>query len=426
MARRELPSHRESMRSTTTLDEISPLPFDLSDANLNGAREEFIALLGCGAVNEHLGTLIAHSSTAWSSAPRGDLDRPCLIVYPKTTEDVSNIARICHRRRIPMIGFSGGTSLEGTLAATHREVCIDFERMDRVVEVHERDMDVVVQPGVGYEDLNRMLEGKSLFFPPDPGPGAKIGGMVAQGCSGTNAYRYGTMKDWVLGLTVVLADGTVIRTRRRARKSSAGYDLTRLIVGSEGTLGLVTEASLRLTNKPENVQVAVAGFGSVHQAVDTVIKILQSGHQLAAMELLDATTMYAINEGGYSNKTWPQVPTLFLKFSGTPVSVKEQVKVAQRLAKASGCSSFEFSRNDEEAAGLWQARKTALWSLLAIKENPEDRFLSADVAVPVSRLGDIIEATQKRLTESGLIGSCLGHVGDGTYLLCKQLLSGSY
>lgn len=216
--------------------------YDLSQANIEKLMEQMQALLGNDRVNTQLGPRTAHSSTAWSAAPDAEKDIPSMIVFPKTTEEVSAIAKACHQRRVPMIAFSGGTSLEGTLAMTTRGgVCIDFNMMNEVVALHSKDMDVVVQPGVGYEELNARLASKGLFFPPDPGPGAKIGGMISQGCSGTNAYRYGTMKDWVLGLTIVLADGTIVKTRHRPRKSSAGYNLTQVRPFSE--------SNYRLNNK---------------------------------------------------------------------------------------------------------------------------------------------------------------------------------
>ena len=396
------------------VDLVKP-PYLTSQKNMKKLQKELVALLGKDGVSDDIGTRIAHSSTEWSPAPNGDLDRPSLVVYPKTTEDVSNIVKLCHEHRIPMIAFSGGTSLEATLAAQNNEVCIDFKKMNKVIALHKDDMDVVVEPGVGYEELNEHLAAHGLFFPPDPGPGAQIGGMVSQSCSGTNAYRYGTMKDWVLGLTVVLADGTAIKTRQRPRKSNAGYDLTRLFIGSEGTLGFVTEATLKLTNKPENVQVAVAAFPSTHAAAATATKLVQKGQPLAAIELLDNTTMRAVNQGGYTDKEWPEEATLFLKFSGSATQVKEQIADAQTSAQSSGCTSFEFSHNDEEAATLWQARKTVLWGMIALKRHPDDKFMSADAAVPISRLADIIEATKAKLDASGLVGFCVGHAGDGNF-----------
>lgn len=268
-----------------------------------------------------------------------------------------------------MIGFSGGTSLEGTLAAQHREVCIDFNRhMNQVLEVRKDDMDVTVQPSVGYQELNELLAKDVMFFPPDPGPGAQIGGMISQGCSGTNAYRYGTMKDWVLGLEVVLADGTIIQTRHRPRKSSSGYDSTRLFTGSEGTLRFVTKAHLKLTRQPENVRVAVAQFPTIEHAVRLATRIV---HQLEAMELLDGYTMRAINGGGYGSTEWPEKATLFLKIAGsTPEAVKSIAKEVADLASKTGSSNFQLAADDEEGEGLWEARKTALWSTLALKRDP--------------------------------------------------------
>ena len=406
---------REQLNSTKRLEALtSPRQwYPASEEKTKKIKKELVAILGQDGVSDDIGTRIAHSSTEWSPAPNGDSDCPSLVVYPKSTRDVSRIMKICHWHHVPVIAFSGGTSLEATLAAQNDEICIDFGRMNKVIELHRDDMDVVVQPGVGYEALNEALAAHDLFFPPDPGPGAKVGGMISQSCSGTNAYRYGTMKDWVLGLTVVLADGTIIKTRHRPRKSNAGYDLTRLFIGSEGTLGLITEASLRLTNKPENVQVAVAAFPTTHQAASTATKLVQRGQPLAAIELLDNTTMRAVNSAGGTDTHWPEQATLFLKFSGSANQVQEQIANTKAAAQSSGCTSFNVSKTDEEADSLWQARKTILWGMIALKRHPDDKFMSADTAVPISRLADLIEATQAKLDASGLIGFCMGHVGDG-------------
>ncbi|OAL30862.1 hypothetical protein AYO20_08555 [Fonsecaea nubica] len=402
--------------STLPLSSVQPLQYDLSEKNLHEAYQEFMALLGEENVSLNAGERCTRSSTEWSPAPRAD-DIPSMIVYPRHTQDVSQIARICHGRRIPMIGFCGGTSLEGTLAAQHQEVCIDFNRhMNRVLEIRKGDMDVTVQPSVAYQELNALLAQQDMFFPPDPGPGAQIGGMIAQGCSGTNAYRYGTMKDWVLGLEVVLADGTIIQTRHRPRKSSSGYDLTRLFTGSEGTLGFVTKAHLKLTKKPENVRVAVAQFASIDDAVKMAVHTVQSGNQLEAMELLDDLSMHAVNEGGYCSVRWAEKPTLFLKISGsTPQLVAQMARQVEETARESGASLFKLAATDEEGQELWEARKTALWSTLALKKSPDDKFISADACVPISRLGDIIRESRERLTESKMLGSFLGHVGDGNF-----------
>lgn len=402
-----------SESSTLPLQHTPRIKYDTSEANLEAAHQEFVQLLGEDGIDRRSGERKSRSSTEWSPAPSPD-DIPSIIVFPKSTKDVSEIAKICHRRRIPMIGFSGGTSLEGTLAAQNDEVCIDFRHMNQILEFRKDDMDVTLQPGVGYVELNQFLEQHGAFFPPDPGPGAQIGGMISQGCSGPNAYRYGTMKDWVLGLEVVLADGTIIKTRGRPRKSSSGYDMTRLFVGSEGTLGFVTKAHLKLTRSPENVKVAIAQFETIEDAIQMAVNVIQSGHQLECMEFLDGFTMKAVNQAGYCEREFPEKPSIFLKVAGpTPEYARDTAKAAERLAKAAGAFSFSLAKDEEEATSIWQARKTALWSLLACKNHPDDKFISADACVPISALGKIIPAVQAKIDEGNLLGSFLGHVGDG-------------
>ena len=359
--------------------------------------------------------LKSHSGSEWSSYTTSEGEKPFCVVKPGSTEDVSGIMKICHKRRIPVTGYSGGTSLEGHFASTRGGVCIDFSRMDKILAFHDEDLDVVVQPAVGWEILNEELGERGLFFPPDPGPGAMIGGMVGTGCSGTNAYRYGTMKDWVLSLTVVLADGTIIKTKQRPRKSSAGYDLTRTFIGSEGTLGLVTEATLKVTPKPQNTSVAVCTFPTVRSAADCVFRVVGEGVPIAAIEILDDVQMKCINDAGSTSREWKEAPTLFFKFSGTPTSVKEHISIVQRLAKKAGSKTFEFARNQEEADELWQARKEALWSVMAKKKDDSDHVWTTDVAVPISRLPDIIDETKEDIGKSGLTGSIVGHVGDGNF-----------
>ena len=403
----------EESTSTLSLAASKPLVHDVSNKTMEKARREFLSVVGEAGMDDNPGNLKSRSSTEWSPSPSETY--ASLILFPQNTVQVSEIMKICFKYRIPVTGFSGGTSLDGALASTRGGVCIDFSRMNKILELHERDADVVVQPAVGWEDLNVKLAEKGLFFPPDPGPGAQIGGMIGTGCSGTNAYRYGTMKDWVISTTVVLADGTIVKTRNRPRKSTAGYDLTRLMVGSGGTLGLVTEAVLKITAKPENERVAVIAFPDCHKAVSTVIEVVQKGLPLAAIELLDGITMSAVNESGYTDKKWEETPTLFVKFSGTQRAVQEQVDVLGALAKKHGRHSFEASSEPDKISALWSARKTALWSLLAQKRHPDDKFLSADVAVPISRLADILEESIEEIKLAGLLGSNLGHVGDGNF-----------
>jgi len=242
-----------------------------------------------------------------------------------------------------------------------------------------------------------------------------IGGMIGTGCSGTNAYRYGTMKDWVLALTVVMADGTIIKTKQRPRKSSAGYDLTRTFIGSEGTLGLVTEATLKVTPKPQNTRVAVCTFPTIRTAADCVFRVVGEGVPIAAIEILDDVQMRAINEAGSTARSWTEAPTLFFKFSGTPSSVKEHISIVQGLAKKAGSKSFEFAKNAEEGDELWSARKEALWSVMALRKDETDKVWTTDVAVPISRLPDIIDETKEDISKSGLTGAIVGHVGDGNF-----------
>ena len=297
-------------------------------------------------------------------------------------------------------------------------VSVDFSRMDKVLVLHPNDLDVVVQPAVDWQTLNDELSEHGLFFPPDPGPGAQIGGMVGTGCSGTNAYRYGTMREWVMSLTVVLADGTIIKTRQRPRKSSAGYDLTRTFIGSEGTLGLITEATLRVTSTPQNPRVAVAAFSSIREAAECVSRVVRQGVPIAAVEVLDDKQMQFINAAGTTAKKWTEAPTLFFKFSGTPNGVKESISQVQSLAKATGSKSFTFAKDELEATELWSARKEALWGVMAQISQDKDiptHVWTTDVAVPISRLPDIIEITKSDMAQSGLTGSIVGHVGDGNF-----------
>ncbi|KAL8353552.1 hypothetical protein RB601_003416 [Gaeumannomyces tritici] len=392
----------------------APQLSQVSQDELQAAWADLVAIVGKENMSTSDSVLDNHSGSSWSSHPRQPDERPFCVVWPRTTDEVSRIMKVLHSRRIPVTGYSGGTSLEGHFSPTRGGVVVDFGRMGRVVSINKADLDAIVQPGLGWEALNDALAEHGLFFPPDPGPGAMIGGMIGTGCSGTNAYRYGTMKDWVLSLTVVLADGTVVKTRQRPRKSSAGYDLTRLFVGSEGTLGLVTEATLRLAVKPASTSVAVTTFPSIRRAADCVAAVVGAGVQVAAVEILDDAQMRCINEAGMTTRHWKEAPTLFFKFAGTPAAVKEQVALVQTMAKGTGSTSFDFAKNADEQAELWSARKEALWSTAAVKKDG-DHIWTSDVAVPISRLPDIIEETKRDMKESGLFGTIVGHAGDGNF-----------
>ena len=356
--------------------------------------------------------LKAHGYSEWSSINIEQL--PVIVVYPKSTAEVSEIARTCHRYRLPMVPYSGGTSLEGNFSAPYGGVSIDFAYMDRIVAFHEEDMDVVVQPSMQWMTLNEELKSSGLFFPVDPAPSAKIGGMVGTSCSGTNAVRYGTMKEWVVNLTVVLADGTIVKTRKRPRKSSAGYNLTGLFVGSEGTLGIVTEITLKLAVIPQAEAVGVVTFASIRDAAAAAAKVMRAGVPVQAIEIMDDVQMSVVNRAGATGQTWKEAPTLFLKFSGTTSGVKDNIESVKAIAKAHGGGDFEFAKDAKSAKTLWSARKEALWSMLSLRQKGNEVW-STDVAVPLSRLADIIEISKKEMDDLGLFASILGHIGDGNF-----------
>lgn len=351
------------------------------------AIDELREILGEYAVSTDDDDLESHGYSEWSSINSDRL--PGAVVYPRDTDGVSQIAKVCNKYKIPMVPFSGGSSLEGNFSAPFGGLCIDFTFMDKIVQFNEDDMDVVVQPSVQWMQLNEDIKDSGLFFPIDPGPSAKIGGMVGTNCSGTNAVRYGTMKDWVLNLTVVLADGQVIKTRRRPRKSAAGYNLTGMFVGSEGTLGIVTEITLKLAVIPQETRVGVATFPTIRDAASAAMKVIRTGVPVQCMEILDDVQMNVINRAGGTNRTWKEAPTLFFKFSGTHAGVADNVASTQKIAKSNKSTSFIFAKDEKEAHDLWSARKQSLWSMLALRGQGSE-VISTDVAVPISRLPDII------------------------------------
>lgn len=400
--------------STTPLSAAQPPQHDLRKTVKQAAWVDLALMVGKENVSETEDELKSHSGSEWSSYVTKEGEIPFAVVYPSTTEEVSKIMKMCHNRKIPVTVISGGTSLEGHFAPTRGGICMDMARMDKILAFHPEDLDVVVQPAVGWQDLNEELKESGLFFPPDPGPGAQIGGMVGTGCSGTNAFRYGTMREWVVSLTVVLADGTVIKTRQRPRKSSAGYDLNKVFIGSEGTLGIVTEAVLKVTVLPKTENVAIATFPTVHEAAECVSRVVRDGVPINGIEILCDVQMRCINESGTTSRQWKEAPTLFFKFGGTASSVKEQIQIVQKLAKQTGSKTFEFAKDEDEQAELWSARKESLWSVMA-KRREGDHVWTTDVAVPFSRLPDIIKETKEDLLQCGLLGSIVGHVGDGNF-----------
>ncbi|MEM6440672.1 MAG: FAD-linked oxidase C-terminal domain-containing protein [Pseudomonadota bacterium] len=347
----------------------------------------------------------AHSVT-WRAA-----QLPDAVVFPNKTREVAQIVKICAAQGVPVIPFGAGTSVEGQVNAPFGGVAVSFRDMARVLAIHPEDLDCVVQPGITRMRLNEELRASGLFFPIDPGADASLGGMTGTSASGTNAVRYGTMKEAVLALEVVMPDGQIIRTARRAKKTSAGYDLTHLIVGAEGTLGLVTEITLRLHGIPEAVASAACTFPNVTEAVQTAIETVQSGVPVARMEFLDAASVRAVN--AYSSLSLPEAPMLLLEFHGSDASVKEQAETVGALAADHGSSGFDWTTEPEARSKLWQARHDAYWA--AVRAHPGKQGYSTDVCVPVSRLAEAVDAAADEAASRGLAAPILGHVGDGNF-----------
>jgi D-lactate dehydrogenase (cytochrome) len=336
---------------------------------------------------------------------------PDAVLFAETEAEVSDLVRLCAEARVPVIPFGTGTSLEGHVNAPFGGISLDLSRMNRVLAVHEADLDCVVEPGVTRKALNDHLHGTGLFFPVDPGADASLGGMAATRASGTNAVRYGTMRDAVLGLSAVMADGSVIHTGGRARKSSAGYDLTRLLVGSEGTLGIVTRLTLKLYGIPETILSAVCPFASIEGACNATIAALQIGLPLARIELLDEVQIRACN--AYSRLELPETPHLFLEFHGTQASAREQVETFAEIAHAEGGGDYRWAERPEDRTKLWQARHDAYWAVRGLKPGAE--VLSTDVCVPISALAACVTETRKDIDRLGLLAPIVGHVGDGNF-----------
>jgi D-lactate dehydrogenase (cytochrome) len=338
---------------------------------------------------------------------------PDAVAFAQSTEEVSEIVKICAHHKVPLIPFGAGTSLEGNVVALRGGVCIDISGMNQILQVRAGDLDATVQAGVTHEQLNEHLRDKRLFFSVDPGADATIGGMAATRASGTNSVRYGTMRENVLSLKVVLPDGRVIRTARRARKSAAGYDLTRLFVGSEGTLGVITEVTVRLYGIPAAISAAVCSFGSIEAAVSAVIQTIQAGVPVARIELANAMQMDAINK--YSKLDLPVTPTLWLEFQGTEASVAEQAEMVQKITAGHGGANFSWATRPEDRQKLWRARHDVLYADRALR--PGAQILATDVCVPISRLAECITATEKDVATSFLPAPIVGHVGDGNFHL---------
>ena len=350
----------------------------------------------------------AHHGKDESSLPPAP---PDAVVFALTTEEVGAVAALCHTHRVPLIPYGTGTSLEGHLHAVRGGVCVDLAQMSRILAIRPEDLDATVEAGVTRKALNAALHGTGLFFPIDPGADASLGGMAATRASGTNAVRYGTMREAVLAATVVLPDGRIIKTGSRAKKSAAGYDLTRLFVGSEGTLGIITELTVRLHPLPEAIASAVCAFPDIAVAVDTVIQTIQLGIPVARIEILDALSIRAINR--YSKTSLREAPTLFFELHGSPAGVAEQTAALRALAAEHGGMDFEWADQPEDRSRLWQARHDAYYACLGLQ--PGARSITTDVCVPISRLAECIAATRADLEQTGLVAPLLGHVGDGNF-----------
>jgi D-lactate dehydrogenase (cytochrome) len=337
---------------------------------------------------------------------------PDAVAFPLDANEVVDIVKVCAEHRCPIIPFGVGTSLEGHLNAPFGGISLDFSRMNRVLAVHEADLDCVVQPGITRKQLNEHLRDTGLFFPVDPGADATLGGMAATRASGTNAVGYGTMRENVLNVTAVMADGSLVRTARRARKSAAGYDLTKLLVGSEGTLGIITELTLRLYGVPESILAAVCPFQSLEGACNATIQAIQlGGLGLARIELLDELQIRMCN--AYSKLSLPEQPTLFLEFHGTAASTRERVNTFAEIAAGEGGGDFDWADKLEDRNRLWQARHDAYWACVAYR--PGASVLATDVCVPISRLAECVRETQADIADLGLTASIVGHVGDGNF-----------
>ena len=336
---------------------------------------------------------------------------PDAVAYPENTQEVAEIVRLCARHRVPVIGWGVGTSLEGQAQAPSGGICVDFSRMNRILEIRQADMDVTVQPGVTREALNEDLRATGLFFPVDPGANATLGGMASTRASGTTTVRYGGMRQNVLALEVVTADGEVIRTGSRARKTSSGYDLTGLFVGAEGTLGLITELTLRLQGQPEAVASAVCAFPSIKNAVAAVIDTIQMGIPMARIELVDVATVQAVN--AYSGSELSEAPHLLLEFHGSETGVAEQSESFGEIAQAHGGAGFDWATAAEDRKALWAMRHNAYHAIKATR--PGAQVLVTDVCVPISKLAEVIEETLRDLENAGIYAPLVGHVGDGNF-----------
>lgn len=421
-------------RSTTAVEDVSPAKY-ADDADFEKAIVEIASIVGKSKITNDKDVVLSHSDSFFSThhPPKPDEQKPRIVVYPSSTEEVSQVVKVAYKYRVPIIASSGLTSLEGQNMHIRgpNSIALSFENMDQVLQVHPVDLDAVVQPGVGWQELDEYLSNdpvtEHLMFGPDPGIGAKIGGMVSTSCSGTNAYKYGTMKENVVNLTVVLADGTIIKTKQRPRKTSAGYDMTRLFIGSEGTLGIITEITIKLNVRPKLELVSMAAFPTIADAATAAQTIIKSGLQMNAIELVNSTMVSFVNKyGGVTDENdnpreFLETPTLLFKIGGpSKSSITEQLELVESIGKQNNLIKFESSKNEEDNAILWSARRNGLWSTVqygseVLEDKDDVQIWTTDFAVPISHLADVIADTNDDLNSLGFKDrfSVLGHIGDG-------------
>lgn len=403
--------------STTKLKDV-PSPQYGTKWDFDLAVEKLKTIITAEQMSSDHHDLEHHSTNDYALHPPSPDQRPKLIVYPQTTEEVSEIIKIAHEFRIPVIPYGGGTAIEGQVISSRQStIIIDLSKMDKVISYNKSDLDVTVEAGMEWQELNSIVGKDGLMIGCDPAPGALIGGMVNTSCSGTNAFRYGTMKENVVNLTVVLADGTIIKTQNRPKKASNGYPLTGLFIGSEGTLGVITEVTLKLHVKSKFETVAMVSFDNIINATECVTEIIQQGLKPNAIELLDERMMECIN---FANGTkYDTKPTLFFKLGSNNSKVlKEIISEIQTIAKSNSCKTFKQARNEKEQVELWSARKAIFWSSIDYGRkqiSPDVKIWSTDVAVPISNLPDMIKDTVDDCTSSGLYSTIVGHVGDGNF-----------
>jgi D-lactate dehydrogenase (cytochrome) len=415
----EVPKHRFPQGSISSVQDVKS-PRYAEYEKMAHAFHKIKQLLNEDQWSSHKSDLESSNTNDYSThQPKGTHQHPKLVVYPHTTEQVSEIVKICYSYAVPIVPISGGTSIEGNFISTRNGIVISLAQMDKIIQLNEQDLDCTLQAGVGWQDLNEYLIPYGFFLGPDPGPGASIGGMCGTSCSGTNAARYGTMKDNVVNLTVVLPDGTVVKTKQRPRKSSSGYNLTNLFVGSEGTLGIITEVTVKLHMRPKFEKVGVISFPRIVDATNMVTQMIQQGIQFNAVELLDGNMIDVINKSGQCKREWPVTPTLFIKLGGN--DERQLVHVIQRIDDISiqnNSIGFAYSKDDQESEELWMARKVGFWSTIEYgKQNisPAVKVWTTDVAVPISKLSKVIEESMADLKQLGIFNTILGHVGDGNF-----------